>query len=160
MKAKIKTIVATIVIFFVAMIVSLLFDNYYRELVRFLMTLASNNNIHFIGKDFHLFASDILTYSFGIFASLVFLLLKFSSRPYRIKRAYLTVLVFFVSTIFITALESKRFILNCTACDWYEVKLEINKIPYDRYFIMSLIPALTYLLIVFLWERRRFRKVV
>lgn len=157
-KNNYKTILATVGLLLVAIIVAFLFEDYYRQLVRFLFKFFNGDNIQFFGKNFHLFPSDSFVVAFGLFTSLTFLLLKFSSRPDRLKRTCVTVIVFFATTSLITALDSKRLIIECTACDDGIRRLTFNEITYDKYFIISLTTATVYLLTVYLLERKRLKK--
>lgn len=153
-----KNILTTIGLLLVGIVFAFLFEDYYRQLVRFSFKFFNGDNIQFFGKNFHLFPSDSFVIAFGLFTSLTFLLLKFSSRPSRLKRTCLTVIVFFVTTILITALDSKRLIIECTACDDGIRRLTFNQPTYDKYFIISLTTAFSYLLTTYLLERKRLRK--
>ncbi len=157
-KNNYKTILTTIGLFLVGCVVAFLFEDYYRQLVRFSFKFFNGDNIQYFGKNFHLFASDNFVAGFGLFTSLTFLLLKFSSRPNRIKRICVTILIFFATTILITALDSKRLIIECTACNDGIRRLHFNQPSYDKYFIISLTTALAYLLTTYLLERKRPRK--
>ncbi len=157
-KNNYKTILTTIGLLLVGIVFAFLLEDYYRQLVRFSFKFFNGDNIQFIGKNFHLFASDRFVAVFGLFTSLTFLLLKFSSRPNRLKRICVTVIVFFVTTILITALDSKRLIIECTACDDGIRRLTFNSVTYDKYFIISLTTAIVYLLTAYLLERKRLKK--
>jgi hypothetical protein len=157
-KNNYKIILTTIGFLLVGILLAFLFEDYYRQLVRFLFKFFNGDNIQFFGKNFHLFASDIFVGTFGLFTSLTFLLLKFSSRPNRLKRVCVTVSIFFAMTIIITALDSKRLIIECTACDDGIRRLTFNQPTYDKYFVISLTTAFVYLLLTFLLERKRLRK--
>lgn len=157
-KNNYKTILATIGLLLVAIVVAFLFENYYLQLVRFLFKFFNGDNIQFFGKNFHLFPSDSFIVSFGIFTSLTFLLLKFSSRTNRLKRTCVTIFVFLATTILITVLDSKRLIIECTACDDGIRRLTFNEVTYDKYFITSLTTAIIYLVTAYLLERIRLRK--
>ena len=158
-KNNYKTILTTTGLFLVAIVVAFLFEDYYRQVVRFSFKFFNGENIQFIGKNFHLFASNSFVASFGIFTSLTFLLLKFSSRPNRIKRTCVTIFIFFAMTILITALDSKRLIIECTACDDGIRRLTFNQLTYDKYFIISLTTSIAYLFTTYLLERKRLRKM-
>lgn len=142
----------------VAIVVAFLFEDDYRQFIRFLFSFFNGDKIQFVGKGFHLFASGIFVATFGIFASFSFLLLMFSTRPRRIKRTCVTIIIFFAMTILITALDSKRLIIECTACDDGIRRLPYNQITYDTYFIISLTTAIAYLLMTYLSDRKRLRK--
>ncbi len=146
-----KTVLTAIEIFLVAIIVAFLFEDYYRRLVRFLFKFFNGDNIQFIGKN--LFASNCFVVSFAFFCLLTFLMLKSSQQSKRLKRSCLTVLIFFISTFLITALDSKMLIVECAACDNGVRKLVYNEVAYDRYFIISLIISFGYLLASYLLER-------
>lgn len=148
----------TVGLLLVSIVVAFLFEDYYRQLVRFSFKFFNGHDIQFIGKNFHLFASNSFVITFGLFASLTFLLLKYSSRPKRIKRVGLTIFAFFAMTFLITALDSKRLIIECTACDDGIRKLTFNEITYDKYFIISLTTAIIYLSTTCLIERKRLKK--
>ncbi len=157
-KNNYKTILTTVGFMLVGIVFAFLFEDYYRQLVRFLFKFFNGDNIQFFGKNFHFLESEIFVATFGIFSSLTFLLLKFSSRSNRIKRACFTVIVFFSTTILITALDSKRLIIECTACDDGNRRLTFNQPTYDKYFIISLATAFAYILTTYLLERKRLRK--
>ncbi len=157
-KNNYKTIFATTGLLLVSIVVAFLFEDYYRQLVRFLFKFFNGDNIQFLGKNFHLFPSDSFVVAFGLFTSLIFLLLKFSTRPNRLKRTCVTVIVFFAMTILITALDSNRLIIECTACDDGIRRLTFNQVTYDKYFIISLTTAFAYLLTTYLLERKRLKK--
>lgn len=157
-KNNYKTILTTTGLLLVAIVVAFLLEDYYRQLVRFSFKFFNGDKIQFTGKNFHLFASDMFVFVFGLFCSLTFLLLKFSSQPSRLKRTCVTVIIFFVTTILTTAFDSKRLIIECTACDDGIRKLTYNEVTYDKYFIISLTIAFTYLLTIYLLERKRLGK--
>jgi hypothetical protein len=157
-KNNYNTILTATGLLLFGIILAFLFEDSYRQLVRFSFKFFNGDNIQFFGKDFHLFASDSFMFAFGLFTSLTFLGLKFSLKPHRIKRAWVTIVIFFGTTILITALDSKRLIIECTACDDGIRRLTFNQLTYDKYFIISLSAAITYLLTAYLLERKRLRK--
>jgi len=157
-KDSYKTILTTLGIQIVSIVVAFLFENYYRQLVRFSFKFFNGDDIQFIGKNFHLFASDSFVITFGLFTSLTFLLLKYSSHPKRIPRVSFTIFVFFAFTFLITALDSKRLIIECTSCADGIRKLTFNEITYDKYFIISLTTAIIYLLTTYLLEHKLLKK--
>ena len=158
-KNNIKIILTAIGLFLTGIVLAFLLEDYYRQLVRFSFKFFNGDNIQFYGKNFHLFASVSFVVAFGLFTSLTFLILKFSLRLYRLKRVCLTVFMFFAITILITAVDSKRLILECTACDDGIRRLTYNQLTYDLYFMISLSTAFTYLLTAYLLERRRLKKI-
>lgn len=156
-KNNYKIILTTVGLLLVGIVLAFLFEDYYRQYVRFLFKFFNGDKIQFVGKNFHLFASYFFVVAFGLFVSLTFLLLKFSAKPNRKNRACLTIIIFFGSTIFITALDSYRLIIECTDCDYGIRKLSFNDPKYDKYFVISLIISFVYLLTTYLLERKRLR---
>ena len=157
-KNKYKTILTTAGLLVVAIVVAFLFEDYYRQLVRFSFKFFNGDNIQFFGKNFHLFPSDSFVVAFGLFTSLTFLLLKFSSRPNRLKRTSVTITLFFATTIIVTAFDSMRLVVECTACNDGIRRLTYNQPAYDKYFIISLTTAIAYLFTTYLLDRKRLRK--
>ena len=158
-KNNYKTILTTAVLLIVAIVLAFLFEDYYRQLVRFSFKFFNGDNIQFFGKNFHLFPNESFIVAFGLFTSLTFLLLKFSSRPYRLKRTFVTIIFFFTTTIIVTAFDSIELVVECTACNDGIRRLTFNQPEYDKYFIISLTTAITYLLSTYLLERKRLRKM-
>jgi hypothetical protein len=153
------TILTTVGVLLVGIVLAFLFEDYYRQLVRFSFKIFNGDNVQFIGKNFHLFASEIFVGAFGVFISLTFLLLKFSDSRYRLKRGYFAIVVFLATTIFIATLDCKRLIVECTACDDGIIRLTFNQLTYDKYFIISLATAFVFILTTYLFERKRLKKI-
>lgn len=143
--SNLKTALTALGIFFVGTVAGYISEYHYRRFVRFLFWLFNGDNIQFYGKDFHLFPSACFVISSGLYASLAFLLLKNATWTYRIKRGSLSVIVFFTTTVLIAALDSKRLIMECTACDDGIRKLVFGAVAYDTYFITSLSASILYL---------------
>ena len=159
-KNNYKIILATAGILLAGIILAFLFEDYYRQLVRFSFKFFNGDSIQFMGKNFHLFASGSFIFAFGLFLSSSFLLLKSTSLVKRIKRTLLTVIIFFGTTVIITALDSMGLVAECTACNDGIRRITYNQITYDKYFIISLSVALLYLLAAFLLERKRLSKTM
>lgn len=153
-----KAAFISIGLFIVGSTSTFLFDEYYRQLVRFSFNYFNGDHIQFTGKNFHLFPSNSFIITFGLFSSLAFLLLKFSNTARIIQKCFFSILCFFISSICIAALDSEIIIVQCTACDDGIVPLQYNDITYTKYFIISLSITLIYLLITFLIERRQLKK--
>lgn len=150
-----KTILSTVGILILASVLAVLFEDHYRQLVRYSFKIFHGEKIQFYGKNFHLFASDRFVFAFGLFGALTFLIVKFSLPPERIKKTGLAAIIFFVTTIIITAVDSKLLILECTACEDGIRWLTFNQPHYDAYFIISLSVATAYLLTSYLLEHKR-----
>lgn len=150
-----RIVLVTMCVFILTSLVAFLTEEYYRQLVRAILIFFSENKIQFIGKNFHLFASLGFVLAFGIFASSMFLILRFTDKGRRVKRLLLTVMAFFMATILITALDAIRLVTECTACRDGIRKLTFNQPSYDSYFIVSLIIAVIYILVLLFLDRRK-----
>jgi len=156
---KIKTASIAIVLFVFGYAAAFACEEYYRQLVRFLFKLFNGNNIVFIGKNFHLLPSTEFTVSFGVFCTLTFFILQ-KNPLYNEYKAFIYLIVMFIlTTTIISWLDSKRLIIECTACDDGIRKLSYNEITYDAYFMISLIiPFLTFSFLVY-WHRKKLNKL-
>lgn len=147
-KQKYKVILTTIGIVLVGIIVAFLFEDYYRQLIRLLFKIFNGDKIQFFGKNFHLFASNKFVLSFGLYLSVTFLFVRHLNLFDRIKNLTISTIIFFIATISISAFESKRLVLECTACNDGIRKLTYNEITYDKYFIISLVISLIFIIIL------------
>lgn len=141
--------------FLLGVVAAFLFEEYYRQLVRYSLKLFNGKNIQFFGKNSHLFPSYSFVNTFGLFTSFTFLLLRFSCEPNRIKKISLAVLFFFATTFLITAVDSKLMVIGCTACNDGMMRLSFNQPPYDNYFMISLAVAFLYISITYLLAYKR-----
>lgn len=153
-----KTILTATGLLITAVVAAFLFEGYYRQFVLFLFKFFNGDKIQFLGKNFHLFPSNSFVIAFVLFTLFTFSLLKLSPKPNQLKRTCTTVFVFFTATILITALDSQRLIVECTACNDGIRRVTYNQVTYDKYFIMSLTTTSAYLLTAYLLERKRLKK--
>lgn len=146
---KVKIVLLFIVVFLVATFSAFFFEEYYRELVRCFFKFFSGEKITFIGKNFHLFASNMFVLSFGIFS--VILLFHFYVQKIRALRdLIIMILLFFATTIVASYIGGVTKILACAACGNGKLNLNYNGINYDLYFVVSqacaLFPVITNLI--------------
>ena len=147
-KQNYKVIFITLGQLLVGTIFAFLFEDYYRQLIRHLFKIFNGDKIQFFGKNFHLFASNKFVLSFGLYFSVTFLLVRHLNLFDRIKKLSISIIIFFIATISISALESKKLVLECTACKDGIRKLTYNEITYDKYFIISLFVSLIFIIIL------------
>lgn len=159
LRNNLKTILVALVILFVSVIMAYYVEDYYRILVRFSFNLFNGDHIRFVGKNFHLFASPAFVIAFCLFNLGSIFFLRMASPPSRSKRALLVITIFFAATFLITALDSSRLVIECTACDDGIRPLRYNELKYDNYFIASLSMAAMYLLVGYIVDRKRLRKL-
>lgn len=157
---KIKTVSIAIVLFVFGYATAFACEEYYRQLVRFLFKFFNGNNIVFIGKNFHLFPSSEFTVSFGVFCTLTFFILHKNPLYNKYKAFIYLITTFVLTTSIISWLDSKRLIIECTACDDGIRKLSYNQITYDAYFIISLVVSILFLLLLVYRNREKTNKLI
>jgi hypothetical protein len=130
-----KRIIASSFVFIISMVSAFFFEEYFRKLIRYFYTFSTDNNISFIGKNFHLFASNLFVTGFGLYCVLLFNIVK--------KRKAINALIisslFTITSFTISFYDSKSKIIVCTACDNGKLKINYNGIDYDFIFITSLL---------------------
>jgi len=150
---KLKAILLLLLVFILTVITAFYFENSYRVLVRHCFKFFQGDNIKFIGKDFHLFASSCMLFSFGLFCVALTFLLYGQGTKSKIIHLGLTILLFFTTTFVTTYVDSTGYVVECTACQDGIRNLHYNEINYDFHFITSLVVGLLPLLWVFLkWQ--------
>lgn len=159
LKNSFKTILVVLGILLVSIIMAYYVEEYYSRLVRFSFTIFNGDHIRFVGKTFHFFASPAFVIASSLFNVGVFFFLRMASPPSRSKRALLVITIFFVATFIITALDSSRLVIECTACNDGIRPLRYNELKYDNYFIASLSMAAMYLLVGYIVDQKRSKKL-
>src|SRR5882672_9072896 len=139
---KIKVILLLFAVFVLTVSLAFYYENSYRVLVRHFFNFFQGDKIKFIGKDFHLFASPYFIVAFGLFSVLLSLLLYRQSKKGRLFHLGLTILLFFITTMATTYVDSSLLIMECTACKDGIRDLHYNAVNYDFHFITSLVVGL------------------
>lgn len=158
---KLKAILLFLFVFILTVVIAFYFENSYRVLVRECFNFFQGDNIRFVGKNFHLFASPYMLVSFGLFSVVLTALLYGQGATKRLVYLGLTVLLFFTTTIVTTYIDSLGKVVECTVCQDGIKSLHYNAVNYDFHFITSLVVGLLPLLWTFLrkqiskWRRRK-----
>ena len=158
---RIKFILFLLLVFALTITLAVYYENSYRVLVRFFFKYFQGDKIKFIGKNFHLFASPYFVVSFGLFSVLLTMLLYGQSNRRKFIYLFLTIALFFITTIATTYIDSFGKVVDCTACLDGVRSLHFNAVNYDFHFITSLVVGLLPLLWTFLKRqisKRRQRK--
>ena len=134
----IKKIGVSIVLLVLGLIISVLAEPKLRLLIQTLFKSLTNNAIHFYGKDFHLFASPYYYLSFGLLLLVAWFSWNGLTSKQKILYGLMTTLIFFVSIISISWLNSNAMIIECTACNDGTRGIHYNDINYDGIIIGSL----------------------
>ena len=158
---RIKFILFLLLVFALTITLAVYYENSYRVLVRFFFKYFQGDKIKFIGKNFHLFASPYFVVAFGLFSVLLTMLLYGQSNRRKFIYLFLTIALFFITTIATTYIDSFGKVVDCTACLDGVRSLHFNAVNYDFHFITSLVVGLLPLLWTFLKRqisKRRQRK--
>lgn len=147
---RIKIILLLLLVFVLTITLAVYNENIYRVLVRFFFHLFQGDKIKFVGKNFHLFASPYFVISFGLFSVLLAMLLYGQSKTRRFAYLFSAIILFFITTIATTFIDSTGYVVECTACQDGIRNLHYNAINYDFHFITSLVFGLLPLLWTFL----------
>ncbi|MEN2402459.1 hypothetical protein GKZ90_0021900 [Flavobacterium sp. MC2016-06] len=139
MKIFFKILILIIVAFLLALL-AFAYEEHYREFIRFLYGLLTENKITFKnnGKYLH-FASGEFISSFTIFIISIFLLLKGQEKSQIGRNIILGIIFLILSTLIFCYIGSNGKLMECTACDDGKRVLKFNDINYDLIFISSLI---------------------
>ena len=147
---KIKLILLLVLTFVLTVTVAFYYENSYRVFVRFFFKLFQGDNLKFVGKNFHLFASTYFVVAFGLFSVVFTLLLRGQTKKGKFLYSALAFILFFSTTVATTYIDSLGKVVKCTACQDGVRSLHYNEINYDFHFVTSLVVGLLPLLWTFL----------
>lgn len=139
---RIKIILLTLFVFILTSVVAAYSEFYYKEFVRFLFNFFQGDIIKFYGKDFHIFPSPYIVFAFGLYSTLLYILLFKQSILKILVNLLIAIALFFVTIIISTYLDSLGKVIECTRCQDGIRSLNYNYIDYDFHFIISLVVGL------------------
>ena len=145
-KNNYKIILQTFGLFVFGIVSAFLFEDYYRQFIRFLFKFFTADKIIFIGKNFHLFASLKFVFTFGIFCSTLFFALSKNIFYNKAKAIFYSLIIWLLTIIILTFIECKGLVIECTACNDGIRKMNYNEINYDTNFVFSLLTTLSVVL--------------
>ncbi len=148
MGKKLKDILTLLLVFAIAVISAFYFEEYYRSFVRLFFKYFSDHKIQFVGKNFHLFASNYFVLSFGVFCVIFIKSIKEDRLKSIFWNIFIAIILFAATTVAISYIFSIIKIAECTACDDGIRKLQYNEIDYDVIFITSLLVSLVPLILL------------
>lgn len=154
-KNNYKTTIQTIGLFVFGVLSAFLFEDYYRQFIRFLYKYFTDDKLIFIGKNFHLFASLKFVLTFSIFCSVLFFALSRNIFYNKIKAIFYSFLIWFLTINILSFIDSKGLVIQCTACNDGIKRINYNEINYDSNFVLSI---LTTLLVVLWLIYRNYKK--
>ena len=149
MKRKIKIILYLTGLFLLSSLAAVGFEEYYRILIRQIFNLVNDDRFIFFGKNFHLFPSYLFCFGFGLFVVFLTVLTYRQRKQTNIQKLLLTIMLFFVTTLITSLIDSKNKMRSCITCQEGQMKLSYNASDYDTHFIISLVVALAPCLLTF-----------
>ena len=152
---RIKIILLTLFVFVLTSVVAAYSEFYYREFVRFLFNFFQADKIKFYGKDFHIFPSSYFVVAFGLYSTLLYILLFKQSINKILVHLFLTIVLFFITIITTTYLDSLGKVIECTRCQDGVRSLNYSYINYNFHFITSLAIGLLPLIWVYIKKQSK-----
>ena len=143
---RIKIILLLLLVFILAITLAVYNENSYRVLVRYFFNFFQGDKIKFVGKNFHLFASPYFVVAFALFSVLFTLFLYGQSKKSGFVYSALAIILFFITTMATTYIDSFAKVVECTSCQDGVRSLHYNAVNYDFHFITSLVVGLLPLL--------------
>jgi glycerol uptake facilitator-like aquaporin len=138
MRILFKILIGIVVAYFLALF-AFVYEENYREFIRNLYQLLTENKITFknYGKYLH-FASGEFISAFLIFLVSTFLLLKRQEKKQRTRNIILGILLLIISTITFCFVDANGKLIECTSCDDGKRVLDFNDLYYNLIFISSM----------------------
>lgn len=139
MRIFFKVLIGIVVAYFLALF-AFVYEENYREFIRSLYELLTENKITFKnnGKYLHFVSGEFIS-AFLIFLVSIFVLLKRQAKKQRARNIILGILLLIISTVTFCYIDSNGKLIECTACDDGKRVLAFNDLNYDLIFISSLI---------------------
>lgn len=101
----------------------------------YLFDTLQSGRITLIGKNFYIFPPVVFVASLGVFSCIMVYTLQKSSR--KLLLIFISLLVFFISSVLTAWLDSTGKIVECTACNDGRRTIYINDIAYSAHFCGS-----------------------
>lgn len=125
-----KKIILSLSAFFLGIVAAFLVERYLRISIQTIFVWSTSHKIHFVGKDFYFYLNELYYISFGV----VFVILVLENYSIQFKQALLnisvTLLLFGLLLIAVSALDAHLKIAECTACKQGIRNLHWNDINY------------------------------
>lgn len=155
----IKLVLIILLLFVASVYFSFLYDDDFREMVRFLYNYLSSDKIEIrVPAKYIHFAGGAVVLTSAFYPVLLYILLRKEELRKVLFFLSLSLIMFFISVVAACYIEGLVLLAECTACLDGKRVIRFNEIPYDRIFIQSLIisafPVLVKLLRTILRNRR------
>lgn len=134
-----KSIITSALFLILGVLVSFVFDNDLRELIRDIYAWSTGGQIRFFGKNFHLFPTSITTIVFGISFFLFGLNASNNSLSINIKHGAIWIMLFTLIMIVYSSVQAHLRIIECTSCIDGIRSVNFNEVRYDLIMNTSLL---------------------
>lgn len=142
----IKKIILGILVFIIGIVIAYYSESFFRGIIQDIFKWSTSDKIQFVGKNFFVFSNKLYFLTFGI----GFLILTLENLNVKLtqllKNGLMSILIFGILLIGISAIDANLKIVECTACDDGIRKLHWNEINYGLIIgvsaIISIIPSL------------------
>ncbi len=153
---KLKFIAYFIVAALLAAGIASYFEESYRQLLRYFIKLQENDNVKFVGKNFHLFPSYKFVIGFVVFVCIHFWACMAMSNKQRVKIVMNSLLSFLISTYILSNFVVPAAKSQCVECETTSgFRIPYNEVAYDWYFLASLILGLVSLSVMVVRENKK-----
>ncbi len=135
----IKKITFGILAFIIGIGIAYYSESFFREIIQDIFKWSTSDKIKFVGKNFYVFSNKLYFITFGI--GMLILTLENLNRKFTqmLKNGILSLLIFGILLIGISAIDANMKIIECTACNDGIRKLHWNEINYGLIIGMSVI---------------------
>ncbi|UMB61421.1 hypothetical protein MHL31_04255 [Lutibacter sp. A80] len=141
-----KKITFGILAFIIGIGIAFYSESFFRGVIQDIFKWSTSDKIKFIGKNFYVFSNKFYFITFGIGLLILTLENLNQELTQMLKNGILSILIFVIILIGISAVDANMKIIECTACNDGIRKLNWNEINYGMILgtsvIISIIPNL------------------
>lgn len=138
----IKLVLIILLLFVASVYFSFLYDDDFREMVRFLYNYLSSDKIEIrVPAKYIHFAGGAVVLTFAFYTVLLYILLRKEELKKILFFLSLSLIMFFISVVAACYIEGLVLLAECTTCLNGRRTIRGSEIPYDRIFIQSIIIA-------------------
>jgi hypothetical protein len=149
---KLSVAIRYIFILVLSAIIGFYLYGVYRNFIMYLFDTLQSGRITIVGKNFYIFPPVVFVASLGAFSCIMVYTLQKSSR--KLLLIFISLLVFFTSSVLTTWLDSTGKIIECTACNDGRRTIFINDIAFSAHFVAALFFAAAPFAVAY-WKSRR-----
>lgn len=141
-----KKVIFGILAFIIGIVIAYYSESFFRGIIQDIFKWSTSDKIQFVGKNFFVFSNKLYFLIFGTGLLILTLENLNTELTQLLKNGIISILIFGILLIGISALNANLKIVECTACDDGIRKLHWNEINYGLIIgisiIISIIPSL------------------